>query len=173
MLACGFHLVPNTELAQLLCCAIVGGFVAVDDYQQTSVADIYCAGEPTGIGGVEAAVVEGKIAGSAAADQWDHARELFGIRKRNMAFANALDRAFELRDELKELATDSTIVCRCEDVQYGKLTEYNDFRMAKLQTRCGMGACQGRICGAAVEFLFGWNDRSVRPPIVPVRMENL
>jgi hypothetical protein len=45
--------------------------------------------------------------------------------------------------------------------------------MAKLQTRCGMGACQGRICGSAVEFLFGWNDRSVRPPIFPVRMENL
>jgi NADPH-dependent 2,4-dienoyl-CoA reductase/sulfur reductase-like enzyme len=173
MLACGFHLVPNTELARLLSCAIVGGFVAVDDFQQTSVPDTYCAGEPTDIGGVEAALVEGKIAGYAAVDQWDHARALFGIRKRNTAFANALDRAFELRDELKDLATDSTIVCRCEDVQYGKLTEYDDFRMAKLQTRCGMGACQGRICGSAVEFLFGWNDRSVRPPIVPVRMENL
>ena len=82
------------------------------------------------------------------------------------------DRRF-LAAELKTLAANSTIVCRCEDVQYGKLTEYHDFRMAKLQTRCGMGACQGRICGSAVEFLFGWNDRSVRPPIFPVRMENL
>ena len=172
-LACGFHLVPNTELAQLLGCAIVDGFVAVDDYQQTTIADIYCAGEPTGIGGVEAALVEGKIAGFGATEQWDQARALFGIRKRNTAFTDALDRAFELRDELKSLASDSTVVCRCEDVQYGKLTEYDDFRVAKLQTRCGMGACQGRICGAAVEFLFGWNDRSVRPPIVPVRMENL
>ncbi|HEX6126903.1 MAG TPA: FAD/NAD(P)-binding oxidoreductase [Pyrinomonadaceae bacterium] len=173
MLACGFHLVPNIELAQLLGCAIVDGFVAVVDYQLTSVADVYCAGEPTGIGGVEAALVEGKIAGYAATEQWGQARSLFGIRKRNTAFANALDRAFELREELKSLASDSTLVCRCEDVQYGKLTEYDDFRMAKLQTRCGMGACQGRICGTAVEFLFGWKDRSIRPPIFPVKMENL
>jgi D-hydroxyproline dehydrogenase subunit alpha len=173
MLACGFHLVPNIELAQLLGCSIADGFVAVDDFQETSLQNIYCAGEPTSIGGVDAAVVEGKIAGFAATEKWDEARALFGIRKRTAALANALDRAFELRDELKELAESSTMVCRCEDVQYGKLTGYDSFRSAKLQTRCGMGACQGRVCGAAVGFLFGWRDRSVRPPIFPVRMENL
>ena len=173
MLACGFHLVPNTELAQLLGCSLLDGFVAVDDFQETSIPDVYCAGEPTGIGGVEASLVEGKIAGFAAAEEWDRARTLFGTREKTKAFAKALDKAFELRDELKTLAESSTIVCRCEDVQYGKLTAYKDSRTAKLQTRCGMGACQGRICGAAVEFLFGWNDSSVRPPIFPVRMENL
>jgi len=173
MLACGFHLVPNIELAQLLGCVILDGYVAVDDFQESSLPNVYCAGEPTGIGGVDAALVEGKIAGLAATEQWDRARDLFSARKKTRAFAHTLDQAFELRDELKTLAANSTIVCRCEDVQYGKLTEYHDFRMAKLQTRCGMGACQGRICGSAVEFLFGWNDRSVRPPIFPVRMENL
>lgn len=173
MLACGFHLVPNIELAELLGCRIVRGYAAVNEYQQTSVSEIYCAGEPTGIGGVDAALVEGKIAGFAATNQIGQARSLVRTRKRTTAFARSLDQAFELRDEMKHLAQDSTIVCRCEDVQYGKLTEYTDFRMAKLQTRCGMGACQGRICGAAVEFLFGWKDRSVRPPIIPVRMENL
>jgi NADPH-dependent 2,4-dienoyl-CoA reductase/sulfur reductase-like enzyme len=173
MLACGFHLVPNIELAQLLGCLLVDGFVAVDDYQETSVAGVYCAGEPTGIGGVEASLVEGQIAGFAATDQFDKATMLLGARERTSAFAKALDRAFELRDELKNLPANSTIVCRCEDVQYGKLTEHNDFRTAKLQTRCGMGACQGRICGPAVEFLFGWKDRSVRPPIFPVKLENL
>ena len=173
MLACGFHLVPNIELAQLLGCRIAGGFVAVDDHQETSVTDVYCAGEPTGIGGVDAALVEGKIAGFAATGNLKKAGSLFRMRKRTSAFAGALDQAFELRDELKTLAKSSTIVCRCEDVQYRKLREYQSFRMAKLQTRCGMGACQGRICGSAVEFLFGWNDRSVRPPIFPVKMENL
>ena len=173
MLACGFHLVPNIELAQLLGCQIDDGYVVVDDYQQTSVSDVYCAGEPTGIGGVDGALVEGKIAGFAATDQYDQAASLLRTRKRTTAFAKALDQAFELRDELKILAANSTIVCRCEDVQYGKLAEYRDFRMAKLQTRCGMGACQGRICGASVEFLFGWEDRSVRPPMFPVKMENL
>ena len=172
-LACGFHLVPNTELAQLLGCTILDGFVAVDDFQETSIPDVYCAGEPTSIGGVEASLVEGKIAGFAATEEWDRARTLFRVREKTTAFARALDKTFELRDELKTLAESSTMVCRCEDVQYGKLTEYKGSRTAKLQTRCGMGACQGRICGAAIEFLFGWDDRSVRPPIFPVKMENL
>ena len=35
-LACGFHLVPNTELAELLGCQVRGGFVHVDDLQQTT-----------------------------------------------------------------------------------------------------------------------------------------
>jgi NADPH-dependent 2,4-dienoyl-CoA reductase/sulfur reductase-like enzyme len=173
MLACGFHLVPNIELAQLLGCEIVGGYVAVDDHQQTSVSDVYCAGEPAGIGGVDAAIVEGKIAGFAATGQSKQADSLLPTRIKTTAFAKALDQAFELRDELKSLAASSTVVCRCEDVQYGKLISYDNFRMAKLQTRCGMGACQGRICGSALEFLFDWKDRSVRPPIFPVRMENL
>jgi NADPH-dependent 2,4-dienoyl-CoA reductase/sulfur reductase-like enzyme len=173
MLACGFHLVPNTELAQLLGCSLADGYVSVDDLQQTSVPDVYCAGEPTGIGGIDADLVEGKIAGFAATRQLDRVRPLVGTRNKTRAFTKALDHAFELRDELKTLATNSTIVCRCEDVQYGKLTEYDDFRTAKLQTRCGMGACQGRVCGPAAEFLLGWTDRSVRPPIFPVKMENL
>ena len=173
ILACGFHLVPNIELAQLLGCRIVDGYVVVDDHQQTSVSGVYCAGEPTGIGGVDAAIVEGKIAGFAATGQLKKAYSLRRNRKKTSAFARTLDDVFGLRDELRTLATSSTIVCRCEDVQYRKLTEYNDFRTAKLQTRCGMGACQGRICGPAVEFLFGWNDSSVRPPIFPVKMENL
>lgn len=173
LLACGFNLVPNIELAELIGCLVVDGYVAVDAYQQTSVSDVYCAGEPTGIGGVDAAIVEGKIAGFAATDQLDQAASLLQERKKTTVFAAALDRTFQLRDELKMLPANSTIVCRCEDVQYGKLVEYEDFRMAKLQTRCGMGACQGRVCGSAVEFLFGWKDRSVRPPIFPVKMENL
>ena len=173
VLACGYHLVPNIELAQAVGCDIVNGYVAADKHQETSIQGIYCAGEPTGIGGVDAALVEGRIAGFAATGQFDEAYALLKTKKKTTAFTIALDRAFELRDELKTLASNSTVVCRCEDVQYGKLKEYDDFRTAKLQTRCGMGSCQGRVCGAAVEFLFGWKDRSVRPPIFPVKMENL
>ncbi len=43
-----------------------------------------------------------------------------------------------------------------------------DWTDAKLQTRCGMGPCQGRICGPALEALFGWRNASVRPPIFPI-----
>src|SRR5205823_631117 len=61
-LACGFGLVPNVELPSLLGCRITNGAVAVNEWQETSVPNIYCAGEVTGIGGLEKALAEGQIA---------------------------------------------------------------------------------------------------------------
>jgi len=172
-LACGFHLVPNLELAELLDCEIEDGAVSVGEFQQTSVANVYCAGETTGIGGLELSLVEGEIAGLAAAGQPTAARELFRLRDKQRQFAAVLNRTFELREELKSLATTETIVCRCEDVTFDRLQSSESWRAAKLHTRCGMGPCQGRICGAAVEFLFGWKTESVRPPVFPVRVGSM
>ncbi len=84
-----------------------------------------------------------------------------------------MNKTFALRDELKNLPDTETIVCRCEDVKFKDLKNCNGFREAKLQTRCGMGSCQGRICGTATEYLFDWKNDSVRPPIFPVKLENL
>jgi hypothetical protein len=36
-----------------------------------------------------------------------------------------------------------------------------------------MGSCQGRICGPATRFLFGWQDDSIRPPVLPARIGTL
>lgn len=172
-LACGFHLVPNVELPSLLGCQISGGYVQVDDFQQTSVKAVFCAGEPTGIGGVELALVEGQIAGLAAVGEGGQARRLFGERRKARGFARLLDRTFRLRSELRSLPFAETIVCRCEDVPYSRLQEHRSWRAAKLQTRCGMGPCQGRICGPATQFLLQWNPDSVRPPVFPARVESL
>jgi NADPH-dependent 2,4-dienoyl-CoA reductase/sulfur reductase-like enzyme len=172
-LACGFHLVPNLELAILLGCDLKNGYVAVSELQQTSAANVYCAGEPTGIGGVDLAIVEGQIAGFAATGREHQARRLFAARTRHSKFAAALETAFALRSELKRLAREDTFVCRCEDVRFDRLAQCGNWREAKLYTRCGMGPCQGRVCGAATEFLFGWSAESVRPPIFAARVESL
>ena len=173
-LACGFFLVPNLELAMLLGCAIDDrGGVVVNAWQETNVGGIYAAGEVTGIGGLEKSLIEGAIAGHAAAGDRAAARRLFAARERARRFAAGLRRAFELREELKGLARPQTLVCRCEDVAFGRLAACRSMREAKLLTRCGMGACQGRVCGAACEFLFGWRDGSVRPPIFPAAVGNL
>jgi len=172
-LAYGYHLVPNTELASVLQCDLKNGFVAVNEFQQTTRENIYCAGEPTGIGGVEAALVQGKIAGYAASGDLAAAAALFRERDSSRGFADKLNEAFALRRELKTLADDETIVCRCEDIEYGRLKRFDTFRDAKLQTRCGMGPCQGRVCGPATQFLFGWESPGIRPPIFPVRIEDL
>ena len=172
-LACGFHLIPNVELSRMCGCGLRDNFVAVDEYQQTSVPGIFCAGEPTGIGGLELALVEGEIAGYAATNWEDRAQHLFAKRTSRQKVVRILQDAFPLRPELKNLARPDTLVCRCEDVPHERLCEHASWRAAKLHARCGMGPCQGRICAPAAEFLFGWQIDSVRPPLFPVRCSSL
>jgi len=172
-LACGFHLVPNTELPVLLGCRLRNGYVQVNDLQQTTVEQIFCVGEPTGIGGVDLALVEGQIAGLAATGKMNATREFLSKRKKFGQFARLLDETFCLRSELRGLPSPETLICRCEDVAYSRLREHTSWRAAKLHTRCGMGPCQGRICGPATQFLFKWTPDSVRPPVFPARVEDL
>jgi NADPH-dependent 2,4-dienoyl-CoA reductase/sulfur reductase-like enzyme len=172
-LACGFGLVPNTELPRALGCEVRRGSVAVNNWQETTAEHIFCAGEATGIGGLDKSLVEGQIAGFAASGRRDEARRLFAARDDARAFAAALAQAFALRDELKALPRPETTVCRCEDVTWGQLLAYSSTRAAKLQTRCGMGPCQGRICGASLAFLRGWPPDSPRPPVFPSRLGSL
>ncbi|MCC7156217.1 MAG: NAD(P)/FAD-dependent oxidoreductase [Bryobacterales bacterium] len=161
--ATSFGLAPNIELPVLAGCEIEDGFVAVTGGQRTSVKDVYAAGEITGIGGVDSALAEGQEAGSGnalGADRW-------------LPFKRLLHDTFNPRDELRSLAAPETIVCRCEDVRRSALDGMTCWREAKLQTRCGMGTCQGRVCGAALQFLNGWRNESVRPPLLPARVETL
>lgn len=172
-LACAFGLTANLELPRLLGCKINHDAVFVDDFQQTSLKGVYCAGELTGIGGIDSALTEGQIAGLAAAGKMKQAKKLRRTRRRYNKFEKAMAKGFALRRELLKLADDETIICRCEDVTAGQLREFDDWKSAKLQTRCGMGPCQGRICGCAVKEMFGWENLSIRPPVYPAKMKNL
>jgi NADPH-dependent 2,4-dienoyl-CoA reductase/sulfur reductase-like enzyme len=172
-LACGYHLVPNLELPRLLGCNIVAGYAAVDALQQSSVPGVACIGELTGIGGLEKALVEGQIAGFAAAGREPQARSMQQQLRRQQSFARRLDRTFALREELRNLPAARTVVCRCEDITHDALASCASWRVAKLHTRCGMGPCQGRICGTAAQFLYGWSSADTRPPVYPARVSTL
>ncbi|MYN43889.1 FAD-dependent oxidoreductase [Pseudoduganella sp. FT93W] len=176
-LACGYGLLPNVELAQALGAATHSRkgqtAVTIDSWQQTRISNVYCAGEGTGIGGVDLALVEGRIAGLAASGAVAQTATLFHQRTRWRKFASRLERTFALRPEILALAEDNTIVCRCEDVCHGELKTHSSWRSAKLHTRCGMGPCQGRICGGATELLYGWRPAAVRSPIVPARVASM
>jgi D-hydroxyproline dehydrogenase subunit alpha len=172
-IACGFHLVPNLELPALLGCAIENGYVVVDHLQRSSVTGVSCVGELTGIGGLEKALLEGEIAGWAAAGCENKARAPSNRMRPMKSFARRLDRAFALRGELRALPDADTVVCRCEDVTLAAAKLCGSWREAKLHTRCGMGACQGRICGPGTEFLFGWNYSGARPPVFPATLASM
>jgi D-hydroxyproline dehydrogenase subunit alpha len=172
-LAVGYGFTPSIELAVLMQCQTGAAGVRVNDLQETSQSQTYCAGECTGVGGVDLSIIEGEIAGYAASGRGDLVRKLFKERDKARQFAAALGSAFVLRDELRSLPDADTIVCRCEDVIWERLRPMKSWRSAKLQTRCGMGPCQGRICGPILEFLAGLHPESVRPPVFPARVESL
>ena len=180
-LAVGFGLVPNTGLGQLLGCALTPPFsgagetaaLAVDAWQATNLPGVYAAGECTGFGGSERALAQGAIAGHAAIGEQEAARRLHGERARWDAFAAGLHRHFALAPAIRAVPRADTLVCRCEDVSLGQLAACSGWPDAKLHQRCGMGPCQGRVCGDAAQFLFGWTPPAPRPPLSPARMATL
>ena len=176
-LACSFGLIPNSDLAASLHCVLdeSGDYpkIKVDQWQKSSIEHVFVAGESTGIGGVDLALAEGSIAGWSATDRMELAKKIFTERRRWQAFSQRLNNAFVLRPELRQLCQPDTLVCRCEDVSYAQLQTHENWRGAKLHTRCGMGACQGRVCGAANHFLFGWNKDDQRLPLTNAKLLSL
>ena len=180
-LACAYGLVPNTSLGAALGCEIDfasahdphAPAIVVDPYQATSVEHVFAAGECTGVGGMELAAAEGAIAAHAALGAREQAEAHFPARERQRRFAGHLHRAFALDARLRELAAPDTTFCRCEDVAFAEVAQHRSWRDAKLQTRCGMGPCQGKICGAAAQFCFGWTPGGARPPLSPARIGTL
>ncbi len=167
----GWGFVPAVELARTLSCAESAHptrpytTVAVDEDQATSVRGVFAAGELTGVGGAMVAEVEGEIAGAAAAAQLgatstagqhaDVARARKGLRQARRAAA-VLDRAYPIPQQWSEWLADETTVCRCEEVSWREVRDVVDAgigtaRGVKGQTRCGMGWCQGRMCGPALQ----------------------
>jgi D-hydroxyproline dehydrogenase subunit alpha len=172
-LACAYGLVPNTQIGQALGCDVLDAALKVDEWQATSVSHVFAAGECTGVGGMELSAVEGCIAAHAALGQHDAARAFFAQRDRYRQFAQRMHDAFSLDTALRTLATPDTLICRCEDVRFGDAASHRTWREAKLHTRCGMGPCQGKICGDAAAFCFGWEASGQRPPFAPARIATL
>jgi thioredoxin reductase len=170
-LAVGHGLVPQIDLATSLGCTtrrVPDGTDALvlDALQETSVPGLWSAGETGGVGGVQLAVLEGEIAGAAAAARVTgrsvseaRLRRLRRSRARMRAFAELMAAVHAPRAGWTGWLDDATDVCRCEEVTAGRVREAvaehgaGDARTVKLLTRAGMGWCQGRVCGTAVACL--------------------
>lgn len=167
--ACGYGLVPNVALGQALGCALAVGAIEVDSAQRTSVPGVFAAGECTGIGGMELARLEGEIAGLGASAR-PLPSSLLRARAHWQRFAQRVASAFEPGEPASAWPSAETILCRCEDVTFGAVAARASWRDAKLHTRCGMGPCQGRICGTAAQTYFGWDIATPRAPHAPTRI---
>jgi NADPH-dependent 2,4-dienoyl-CoA reductase/sulfur reductase-like enzyme len=199
-LALGYGFVPSSELARQAGCAHrydgpAGGWIVEhDEWQRSSLPAVFVAGELTGIGGAEQALEEGRLAalglaldlgrlGRAEAER--RAAEVRRRLARTRRFGALVQRRFAPRlDALAALATDETVVCRCESLTAGRLraalAEHPHVRTLdalKLLTRAGMGPCQGRMClPTATQLLCaarGAEPAAVgpyraRPPVKPI-----
>ena len=198
-LCASYGFVPAVQVTRALGCehrydARKGGWIPVhDETMQTSVAQVYVAGEVAGIGGAHAAMAEGRLAALGAARQLgkevssqalaDAQRE----RSRHRRFADLVAEVFAIKPRVRELITEDTIVCRCEEVNAravrGAALQWGaNVNFVKGITRCGMGYCQGRICGPLVEDLTAAalgvppqdvESFHVRSPIKPVTVSEL
>ncbi|MGW3494870.1 FAD-dependent oxidoreductase [Streptomyces sp. NPDC001020] len=157
---------PQLELPVAAGCALRdtadGEFVEVDVDQATSVPGVYAAGEITGIAGAPAARAEGALAGWLAAGGDPEASALRPLRRsrdQGRAFAARLARAHPIGPAWSQWLRRETVICRCEEADYASLfraattPESASARVAKLETRAGLGPCQARICGPTVAEL--------------------
>ncbi len=190
--------VPNTQLSWLVGAkhrwneARLCWEPETDEYGQIEQSNIYVAGDSRGIVGAAASAWQGRLAALAIAGKLQHRAH----ERRESAVRAALRSELHIRPFLDALYRpqpqhrvphDSVIVCRCEEVTAAQVRHVVELgcqgpNQAKAFGRCGMGPCQGRLCGLTVTELIadarGVSPSEVgyfrvRPPIKPVRLGEL
>jgi NADPH-dependent 2,4-dienoyl-CoA reductase/sulfur reductase-like enzyme len=167
----------------------------VDAWGALDIPGMYVAGDGRGIGGAVAAALQGSLAGLAAARSLGLLQEsdcerlaapLRAALRDNLQIRPFLDALY--RPKLQNrVPADDVIVCRCEEVTAGAIRSYVGLgcsgpNQAKSFGRCGMGPCQGRMCGLTVTEVIA-EARAVprqevgyyriRPPIKPITLAEL
>jgi len=164
-------------------------------FGRTELKAIHVAGDGAFVHGGVAAQLKGSLAALDIAaslkalphNQNDGAarrvkRRLYG----ELAPRPFVDALYQPRSKLYRLAPD-TLVCRCESVTAGDIQRAlaegcRDPNEIKAMTRCGMGQCQGRMCGSALaeitaEFMKlepdGIRSLSIRPPVRNIALAEL
>jgi len=196
-IAFGFGLSSETQLADLAEIPF-----AFDPVQQqflperdlagrTPVRGVYLAGDGGGIAGADAAEIGGERAALALLEDRGHAvngprvAALEQALRQIAGFRAALEAAFPFPADIAAGMPDETILCRCEGVTAGEFRraalalDADEINRAKAFSRCGMGRCQGRVCGpaAAVVLAAALDMRPEQigrlrgqPPVKPIPM---
>ena len=167
----------------------------LDAAGNSGIPGIAVAGDGAGIAGAEAAQARGEIAGLAAVKTLRP--EALGrvgpdettVRarlKRVMRGRAFLDAYYQPMSQFRR-PIGNTIVCRCEEVTARQIIDTvalgcDGPNQMKAFLRCGMGACQGRLCGLTVTELIA-HARGVapqatgyyriRPPVKPITVAEL
>jgi len=167
-----------------------------DEYGQIEDSGIYIAGDSRGIVGAKASALQGRLAAVTIASKLERigARDR-AIREkalhvdlyRQLHIRPFLDALYRPPAEHRIPQQDSVVVCRCEEITAGQIRQYTRVgcqgpNQTKAFGRCGMGPCQGRLCGLTVTELIAQARNvspaevgyyNIRPPIKPVTIGEL
>ncbi|NUO87210.1 MAG: FAD-dependent oxidoreductase [Cupriavidus sp.] len=194
--------VPNTQISWALRArhnwsdAQLCWIPETDEYGEIEDTRIYIAGDSRGIVGARASAVQGRLAALSIASRLQRpgvgerrAREssMRAELQRHLRIRPFLDALYRPSDSHRMPADDAVIVCRCEEVTAGTVRKYVEVgchgpNQAKAFGRCGMGPCQGRLCGLTVTELIAQGRGvapqevgyyRIRPPIKPVTLGEL
>ena len=194
--------VPNVQITRLLRCD--HEWVTpqrywrpvLDEWGASSLECLAVAGDGGEIFGAKSAEAAGRLAaldaghrlGALSACERDaKARDWREMKRKNDALRPLLDKLFVPPDWVLSPPVAETVVCRCEEVTAGEIRDCVAMgamgpNQMKAFLRCGMGPCQGRICGLnVVETIADARGMSppeigyyrIRPPIKPVTLGEL
>ena len=168
----------------------------LDTFGGSSVPSIAVAGDGAGIAGAWAAEARGRLAAiaavrrcvgmqsSAASEASERAaREDLRRHEAGRAF---LDHVYRPAPQFR-LPEGDTLVCRCEEVSARQIVDTVALgcegpNQMKAFLRCGMGPCQGRLCGLTVTELIARERKlspqaigyyRLRPPVKPIALSAL
>ena len=148
----------------------------LDKWGNSSVSNISVAGDSSGIVGAQGAAYMGKVCALNLLERLglideqnrntQAKRALAKLAKLNY-FRQFIDCLYRPIDAHRIPEQDSIVVCRCEEQNVQQLKAAYQLQIQgpnqlKSYTRCGMGPCQGRMCGTTVsELLAKWRNQSV------------
>ncbi len=169
---------------------VAAGGVAGNESMASSTPGLFVAGEVAGVAGAEVAELEGELAGHGAAtyiglpdNRSPTERQSLSRRlRKSRAFASCLEHVYPLAPQWTSWLDASTVFCRCEQTTWGTIESAvtqgaASAREVRSLTRCGMGYCQGRTCGPALQLAISAltgrpvdqvGDLQKRPVAVPV-----
>jgi octopine oxidase subunit A len=162
---------------------------------ELDVPDIFVAGDGGGIAGAQAAAKQGeicaleilrrrdKIAKSAFDERVAKSRAQLSAYLHIRPFLDAIYRP----GDANRIPADDVLVCRCEEVTAREIRRSVAIgcvgpNQIKSFNRCGMGPCQGRLCGLTVTEIIAHERRvspeesgyyRIRPPFRPITLGQL
>ncbi len=165
----------------------------VDANGRTSLDGLYVAGDGAYVHGGDASRLKGWLAGIDAARRLgvispaEAGRRAAGARRKLAVLRAArgfLRYVFAPDPKIFDVP-DETLVCRCECVSAGAIRKavaegFHEVNEVKRVTRCGMGQCQGRMCGPALAEITARAQGArpdavgclrMRSPFRPVKLE--